>query len=122
MLPSLLRHAWMTDEIEMLRDQSRRFIETELVPQLPKWRTQGYADRAAWRAVGEMGMLLPELPEAYGGSGATLAHQLVIQEEFARAEVPSSTLVHCLVAHYLHACGTHAQRERWLPRFRPPVL
>jgi acyl-CoA dehydrogenase len=116
MLPSLLRHAWMTDEIDMLRTQARRFVEAELVPQLPKWREQGHADRAAWRAVGEMGMLLPELPEAYGGSGATLAHQLVVQEEFARAEVPASTLVHCLVAHYLLDCGTEEQKRRWLPR------
>jgi acyl-CoA dehydrogenase len=116
MLPTPLRHAWMTDEIDMLRSQARRFIEAELVPELPQWRSQGFADIAAWRKVGAMGMMLPELPEEYGGSGATLAHQLVIQEEFARAEVPSSTLVHCLVAHYLHACGTEAQRQRWLPR------
>jgi acyl-CoA dehydrogenase len=106
----------MNDEIEMLREQARRFVEAELVPQLPRWRAQGHADRAAWRAVGEMGMLLPELPEVYGGSDATLAHQLVIQEEFARAEVPASTLVHCLVAHYILDCGTEEQKQRWLPR------
>ena len=82
------------------RDEARRFIEDKLVPQLPRWREQGYAERAAWRDVGAMGMLLPELPEAYGGADATLAHQLVIQEEFSRAEVPASTIVHCLVAHY----------------------
>ncbi len=63
-----------------------------------------------------MGMLLPELPEAFGGADATLAHQLAIQEEYARAEVPASPLVHCLVAHYLLDCGTDEQRERWLPR------
>jgi acyl-CoA dehydrogenase len=116
MLPTALRHAWMTDEIEMLRDQARRFIAEQLLPELPRWRSQGHADKGAWQKVGAMGMLLPELPEAYGGADATLAHQLAIQEEYARAEVPASPLVHCLVAHYLLDCGTDEQRKRWLPR------
>ena len=116
MLPTPLRHPWMTDEIELLRDQARRFVAEQLVPQLPRWRAQGHADKGAWKAVGEIGMLLPELPETYGGADATLAHQLTIQEEYARAEVPGSPLVHCLVAHYLLDCGTEAQRRRWLPR------
>ncbi len=116
MSPTLLRHAWMDDEIAMLRDQARRYIGERLVPQLPGWRAQGYADRSAWAEVGAMGMLLPELPERFGGADATLAHQLVIQEEFARAEVPANTLVHCLVAHYLLDFGTPEQQQRWLPR------
>jgi acyl-CoA dehydrogenase len=116
MLPTPLRHAWMTDEIEMLRDQARRFVEAKLAPRLPRWREQGHADKGAWKEVGAMGMLLPEMPENLGGSGGTLAHQLVLQEEFARAEVPASSLVHCLVAHYLLDCGTDEQKQRWLPR------
>jgi acyl-CoA dehydrogenase len=116
MLPTPLRHEWMTDEIDMLRVETRRFVEARLVPELARWRAQGFADKGAWRLVGEMGMLLPELPEALGGAGATLAHQLVVQEEFARAEVPASTVVHCLVAHYLLDCGTEQQCRRWLPR------
>ena len=111
-----LRHAWMDDEIAMLRDQSRRFIAERLVPQLPRWRAQKFAERDAWAEVGAMGLLLPEMPEEFGGAGATLAHQLVIQEEFARAEIPANTLVHCLVAHYLLDFGTPEQRRRWLPR------
>ncbi len=116
MSPTTLRHAWMTDEIAMLREQSRRFVEDRLVPQLPRWRAQKHVERGAWAEVGAMGMLLPELPETFGGSGATLAHQLVLQEEFARAEVPANSLVHCLVAHYLLDFGTSEQQQRWLPR------
>jgi acyl-CoA dehydrogenase len=106
----------MSEEIDRLRIEARRFMEAELVPQLPRWRAQGFADRGAWRGLGEMGMLLPELPEVYGGAGATLAHQLAIQEEISRAELPGSPLVHCLVAHYLLDSGTEAQKQRWLPR------
>jgi acyl-CoA dehydrogenase len=117
MLPIPHRHAWMSDEIDMLRDQARRFIEAELVPQLHGWRERGRSDPAAWRQIGEMGLLLPELPEQYGGSDATLAHQLVIQEELTRAEAcPATSGVHTLAAHYILDCGTEAQKRHWLPR------
>lgn len=116
MLPVPHRHPWMTDEIEMMREQLRRFIDREFVPQLERWREQGRSDPAAWRRLGEMGLLLPELPEQYGGAGATLAHQLVIQEELSRAEAVTATLsVHSIAAHYILDYGTEEQKQRWLP-------
>ena len=116
MLPVPHRHPWMTDEIEMMREQLRRFIDREFVPQLERWREQGRSDPAAWRRLGEMGLLLPELPEEYGGAGATLAHQLVIQEELSRAEAVTATLsVHSIAAHYILDYGTEEQKQRWLP-------
>ena len=63
-----------------------------------------------------MGFLLPELDEAYGGAGASLAYQLVVQDELAKAEVPANTAVHNLAAHYILDYGTEAQKRRWLPR------
>jgi hypothetical protein len=36
-----------------------------------------------------MGLLLPEPDEAYEGAGATLAYQLVVQDELAKAEIPA---------------------------------
>ncbi len=117
MLPTPHQHAWMTDEIAMTRDQARRFIEAELVPQLDRWRREGRSDPAAWHAFGGLGLLLPELPDAYGGAGASLAHQFVIQDELARAEVNTGTSpVHVITAHYLLDCGSEAQKQRWLPR------
>jgi acyl-CoA dehydrogenase len=117
MLPVPHRHPWMTDEIDMMRDQARRFIEREIAPQLERWRAQGRSDSAAWRHLGEMGLLLPELPEAYGGAGATLAHQMVIQDELSRAEAATGTLgVHSIAAHYILDYGTDEQKQRWLPR------
>ena len=73
MLPQLYRHQWMDADIEAFRDQLRRYINAELLPHLDGWRKQGYIPREVWRPFGEMGFLLPELPEAYGGAGASLA-------------------------------------------------
>ena len=63
-----------------------------------------------------MGFLLPELDEAHGGAGASLAYQLVVQDELAKAEVPANTAVHNLAAHYILDYGTESQKRRWLPR------
>jgi len=114
--PRLHQHAWMNEDVAAFREQVRRYIEGEISPRLDGWRRQGYVPREAWRAFGEMGFLLPELPEQYGGSGVNLAWQLVVQDELARAEVPAITGVHSIVAHYLLAYGTEAQKRRWMPK------
>ncbi|MBC7942485.1 MAG: acyl-CoA dehydrogenase family protein [Chitinophagaceae bacterium] len=116
MLPRLLQHPWMDAEIESFREQVRRCVVDKLVPHLDAWRRQGFVPRETWRALGELGFLLPEMPEAYGGPGATLAYQLVVQDEFAKAEVPANTAVHSIAAHYILDYGTEDQKQRWLPR------
>ncbi len=117
MLPQLYRHRWMDEEIEAFREQVRRYIAGELTPHLDGWRRQGYIPRAVWQGFGAMGFLLPELDEAWGGAGANLAYQLVVQDEMTRAEVPAGTTsVHSIAAHYILAYGTDAQKQRWLPR------
>ena len=116
MLPRLLQHPWMDAEIESFRRQVRRCVSERLAPNLDAWRRQGFIPRETWRAFGELGFLLPEIPEAYGGPGATLAYQLVVQDEMARQEVPGITAVHSIVAHYILDYGTEAQKRRWLPR------
>ena len=116
MLPRLLQHPWMDAEIEGFREQVRRCVADKLVPHLDAWRRQGFIPRESWRALGELGFLLPEMPEEYGGPGATVAYQLVVQDELAKAEVPANTAVHSIAAHYILDYGTEEQKQRWLPR------
>lgn len=116
MLPRLHQHPWMDAEIESFREQVRRCVADKLVPHLDAWRRQGFIPRETWRALGELGFLLPEMPEAYGGPGATLAYQLVVQDELAKAEVPANTAVHSIASHYILDYGTEEQKQRWLPR------
>jgi acyl-CoA dehydrogenase len=115
-LPRLHRHPWMDEQIEAFRDQVRRYVTAELAPQLDGWRRQGYIPREAWRPFGELGFMLPELDEEWGGAGANLAYQLVVQDELARAEVPANTAVHTIAAHYILDYGTEEQKRRWLPK------
>jgi acyl-CoA dehydrogenase len=116
MLPQLHKHAWMDADIEAFREQVRRYIAGEMTPHLEAWRRQGFIPRQVWRPFGEMGFLLPELGEAYGGAGVSLAYQLVVQDELAKAEMPANTAVHTIAAHYILDYGTEAQKQRWLPK------
>ncbi|AGU52670.1 acyl-CoA dehydrogenase, long-chain specific [Variovorax paradoxus B4] len=109
---------WMNEELEMLRASARRFFERECVPHEPRWRAQHHADREIWTKAGRAGLLCASIPEAYGGGGGSFLHEAVICEEQMRAMAQSfSNNVHSgIVAHYLLAYGTEAQKQRWLPR------
>ncbi|KQW61814.1 acyl-CoA dehydrogenase family protein [Variovorax sp. Root411] len=109
---------WMNEELEMLRASARRFFERECVPHEPRWRAQHHADRDIWTQAGQAGLLCASIPEEYGGGGGSFLHEAVICEEQMRAMAQSfSNNVHSgIVAHYLLAYGTEAQKRRWLPR------
>lgn len=110
--------AWMDEELALLRDSARRFFERECVPQEARWRAQQHADRDIWTKAGQAGLLCASIPEEYGGGGGSFLHEAVICEEQMRAMAQAfSNNVHSgIVAHYILAYGTEAQKKRWLPR------
>src|SRR6516164_1811571 len=75
------RSPWMTEELGAFRDQFRRFLAKELAPHAEKWRQDKIVDRGAWRALGDMGALLPSVPEAYGGQGTSFAYDAAVIED-----------------------------------------
>jgi acyl-CoA dehydrogenase len=107
---------WMTEETSIFRKTVRQFIESELVPHQARWAEQGRPDAEAWTKAGKTGLLLADLPEEYGGSGGTFAHEAVIVEELARAGIHFGCGVQSIVAHYILAYGNDEQKHRWLPR------
>ncbi|MDO8650777.1 MAG: acyl-CoA dehydrogenase family protein [Undibacterium sp.] len=109
--------AWMTPELESFRDAVRRFIAAEIVPHQEDWKKQQHVERSLWNKAGEMGILLADIPEEYGGSGGSFAHQCVVFEELAAAGDSCFGLhVHAIVAHYLQNQGTPAQKAKYLPK------
>ncbi len=109
---------WMTEELDAFRDPFRKFLSAELAPRAAEWRRDRMVDRAAWRALGQMGALLPSIPEAYGGQSGTFAHDVAVLEDLERIvpEMVSGVAVSsAIVAHYIARYGTEAQKRRWLP-------
>ncbi|MEP6840543.1 MAG: acyl-CoA dehydrogenase family protein [Bradyrhizobium sp.] len=113
------RSSWMTEELDVFRDQFRKFLAKDLAPHAETWRDQKMVDRSAWRALGEMGALLPSVPEAYGGLGASFAYDAAVLEDIESVvpEVTTGVSVHsCIVAHYILNYGSEEQKLRWLPK------
>jgi acyl-CoA dehydrogenase len=110
--------AWMNEELQMLRDSARRFFERECVPSEMRWRAQHHADRDIWNRAGAAGLLCAAMPDAYGGGGGSFLHEAVICEEqmYTMSQAFSNNVHSGIVAHYLLAYGSEAQKKRWLPR------
>ena len=110
--------SWMTDDVVLFRDNVRKVFEREFAPLEERWRREHLADRSVWRQAGEMGLLCTSIPQVYGGAGGTFAHEAVVAYEQGRALVNSFSInVHSgIVAHYLLAYGSEAQKQRWLPK------
>jgi acyl-CoA dehydrogenase len=108
---------WMDDDLRMLREAVSRFVETHMLPHEPRWRAQHHVDRATWRAVGEAGFLLMDVPDDYGGGGGDFRHEAVLYEELNRRGISGfGQGVHSIAAHYVLNYGSEEQKQRWLPR------
>ncbi|NML97766.1 acyl-CoA dehydrogenase [Paraburkholderia sp. RP-4-7] len=106
------------EDHELFREQARRFIETEIVPNLHAWEQAGIVPKSLWRKAGEIGLLCSTVPEEYGGSGGDFCHSAVMIEELARVNATAIgfTTHSEIVAPYLVAYGSEEQKQRWLPR------
>ena len=70
--------SWMTGDVQMFRSCVRRFLEMDVAPHLDRWSHQRHPDPEAWRVSGQAGILLPDMPQDYGGGGGTFAHHVVV--------------------------------------------
>lgn len=110
----------MNEELELFRDNIRRFLQESVAPEYEQWEKDEIFPRSFWNQLGEQGLLAVDLPEEYGGAGADFHFSMVIQEEFARANfaaVGGPMAVHSdIVAHYLLNNGTEEQKQQYLPK------
>lgn len=110
---------YFTDELEMLRAQIRRFIESEVVPHGETWEQAGQVPREVFARMGELGFLGMRYPEAYGGSDLDTMASVVLAEELGRCTFggfSADVLVHTdMASPHLANVGTPEQMARWMP-------
>lgn len=108
------------DEHALFRDTVRRFAATQIAPHFARWEADGIVDRSYWTRGGECGLLCPQVPEAYGGSGGDFRLNAIVLEElwYAGFAGPAADFsVHSDVCcGYLLSYGTEEQKRKWLPR------
>jgi acyl-CoA dehydrogenase len=107
---------WLNEDVRMFRESVRQFVAHEFAPRQERWRQQHGPGADAWTDAGRAGLLLPDLPEEYGGGGGSFAHEAVVLEELARHGVHFGSAIQSTVAHYIFAYGSEEQKRRWLPR------
>ncbi len=115
---NLPRPAWMSEDLVLLEEQARRFMQAEFVPHLDKWHDDHMYPREVWTKAGEAGLLCASMPEEYGGAGGTFAHEAIINREYSLAgfDTFGAPLHSGIVAPYILHYGTDEQKKRWLPK------
>jgi alkylation response protein AidB-like acyl-CoA dehydrogenase len=115
---TLMKRTVFEAEHEALRETTRQFIESELVPNAEKWEAERIVDRSAFVAAGKYGLIGFNMPEEYGGGGSDdFRFNAVIDEELARygGPAPSLTLQNDVVAPYFKHLSNDEQLKRWMP-------
>lgn len=107
-----------SEEHALFRESVRRFVAAEVAPHHARWEQQGVVDRDVWRKAGDAGLLLTNIPEAYGGGGAGFLTSVVMIEELMRHVYsgPGFRLHSDIVAPYILHYGSEDLKCRWLPR------
>ena len=110
---------YITAEHELLREQVRRFVDTEIEPFAAPWEEQGFVPREVLRRMGSLGFLgLMYAPE-HGGAGADPLTNLVFAEALSQSTFGGfivTVLVHTdMASPHLHNAGNPAQLARYMP-------
>jgi len=116
-LDALHRTAY-TEDHEAFRSTVRQFVAKEIEPNADKWDAEGLVPKDVWPKAGELGLLCPTVPEAYGGLGLDFGYNSIINEEFGyNTDVATGfSLQTDIVANYLIEYGSEEQKAHWLPK------
>jgi acyl-CoA dehydrogenase len=110
---------YVDDDLRLLRETIRRFVETEVVPAGEAWEKAGMVPRPVLRRMGELGLLGMRYPEQYGGAELNAIASVILAEEVGRSSFggfSATVLVHTdMASPHLARYGTDAQKDRYLP-------
>jgi acyl-CoA dehydrogenase len=107
----------LTPELEELRAEVRRFTERELEPLARVIDSSGEIPQQAWDVMREAGYLGMRLPEAYGGTSASLSQMCIVLEEFSRSHRVLTGLIDAtsgLTPSAFVRHGSPAQRDKYV--------
>jgi len=109
---------YITEDLQTLADTVRRFAQERVAPGfLERDKTRAF-DRALMREMGQLGFIVPELPEQFGGLGMGCLAAGVIHEEIARADLSFSyvNLLASLNSQILSRYGQPDVVQPWLQK------
>ena len=108
----------LDDELEMIREQFRRFSKDRVEPFAHDWHlNDDLIPMEIIEELAEMGVFGLTIPEEHGGFGLSKASMVVVSEELSRGYIGVGSLgTRSEIAAELILCGgTDEQKEKWLP-------
>ncbi|MFT5638469.1 MAG: (2S)-methylsuccinyl-CoA dehydrogenase [Paracoccaceae bacterium] len=109
----------LDDELEMVREQFRRFADDKVVPFAHEWHLKDeLIPMEIIAEMAELGVFGLTIPEEYGGFGFPKAAMCVVSEELSRGYIGVGSLgTRSEIAAELILCGgTEEQKQKWLPQ------
>ncbi len=109
----------LDDELEMIRDQFRRFADDRVTPNAHDWHLNDeLIPMEIITEMAELGVFGLTIPEEYGGFGLSKASMCVVSEELSRGYIGVGSLgTRSEIAAELILCGgTDTQKQHWLPK------
>jgi len=108
----------LTEEERLIRDTTHAYAQDKLAPRIREAYQNEYTDPAIFREMGELGLLGATI-EGYGCSGVSYVSYGLIAREVERVDSGYRSMMSVqssLVMHPIHAYGSEAQREKYLPK------
>ena len=108
----------LSEDERMLRDAARTFAQDVLQPKVIDAYREESTDPDVFKQMGAAGLLGATVPETYGGLGANYVTYGLIAREIERVDSGYRSMMSVqssLVMYPIHAYGSEAQREKYLP-------
>jgi (2S)-methylsuccinyl-CoA dehydrogenase len=109
----------LDEELEMIRDQFRRYAVEKVEPFAHEWHLKDeLIPMEIIEELAEMGVFGLTIPEEFGGFGLSKASMCVVSEELSRGYIGVGSLGTRseIAAELILAGGTQEQKENWLPK------
>src|SRR5450830_1690962 len=115
----LLLNEQLSDEERMVRDAAHAYCQDKLQPRVLEAFRHERMDTTIFREMGELGLLGPTIPEAYGGPALNYVSYGLIAREIERVDSgyrSMASVQSSLVMVPIYEFGTEAQRQKYLPK------
>ena len=126
-LPDLARQPLtaLTEEEKMFRDMVRQFAEENVAPRTLEMDRDAKLAEDLIPAIFELGLMGIEIPETWGGAGATFFTSVLVVEELSRIDPSVGVFVdvqNTLVNNCILRYASEELKERYLPRLATEVV
>jgi glutaryl-CoA dehydrogenase len=115
----LLLEQQLTDDERAVRDAAQAYCSERLLPRVQEAFRREHTDPAIFREMGELGLLGPTIPEAYGGAGLNYVSYGLIAREVERIDSGFRSMMSVqssLVMVPINAFANDATKRKYLPR------